>query len=225
MNPVLQNIIVAFCSLVYVFAVVAIMDVLVKRGFPQDLSRKVVHIAAASWILFWPLYDFYHWTKYLNILPAVVWTILLIIKGLTADESDDAVKTMTRTGDRRELLKGPLFFTLVMNLMGTTFFYTEFAILSMGILGFGDGIAPLIGARFGKTKYKVFTERTVEGSLGFIIFAIIGTSLFSHILLGYIDLTKIILFSVISVIVEAISPKDLDNLLIPIAIFIFYFII
>lgn len=34
---------------------------------------------------------------------------------------------MTRTGDRRELLKGPLYFTLVMNIMG--------ALLSMGFLG------------------------------------------------------------------------------------------
>lgn len=225
MNPILQNILIAFGSLIYVFAIVAIMDFFVKKGFPQDLSRKVVHIAAASWILFWPFYDFYHWTKYLNILPAFIWTILLIIKGLTADESDDAVKTMTRTGDRRELLRGPLYFTIVMNLMGTAFFYTEYAIITMGILGFGDGLAPVIGTRFGKLKYNIFAQRSVEGSVGFLVFAIIGTAIFSHFLLGYIDLTKIILLSVVSVVVEALSPKDLDNILIPIAIFIVYFII
>lgn len=84
MNPVLQNIIVTIGGLVYVFGVVAIMDFAVKKGFPQDLSRKVVHIAAGSWLIFWPLYNPDHWTKYLNITPALIWTILLLIKGFTA---------------------------------------------------------------------------------------------------------------------------------------------
>lgn len=53
MNPFLYNIIITFVGIVYVFAVVGLMDTLVKKySFLQDVSRKVVHIAAGSWLIF-----------------------------------------------------------------------------------------------------------------------------------------------------------------------------
>jgi phytol kinase len=82
MNPVLNNIIVTVIGIFYVFSVVGIMDFAVKKGFAQDISRKIVHVAAGSWLIFWPLYNQSGWTKYLNITPALIWTILLLIKGL-----------------------------------------------------------------------------------------------------------------------------------------------
>jgi len=46
MSSLIQNILIAALSLIYVFSVVGLMDYTVKKGFSQDLSRKVVHIAA-----------------------------------------------------------------------------------------------------------------------------------------------------------------------------------
>ena len=57
MEPILLNIIIAVISLVYVFAVVGVMDKFVKKGFPSDISRKIVHIAAGSWVIFWAFYN------------------------------------------------------------------------------------------------------------------------------------------------------------------------
>jgi len=147
LSPMLFNILITIVSLVYVFGVVALMDLAVRKGFPQDLSRKVVHVAAGSWLIFWLVYDSSHWTKYLNITAAFIWTILLLLKGFTAKQDDQAVKTMTRTGDRKELLRGPLYFTLVMNLLGTVFYSTPFALTAMGFLTWGDGLAPVVGTR------------------------------------------------------------------------------
>jgi phytol kinase len=225
MSPILNNIIITVISVIYVFAAVAIMDFAVKKGFPQDLSRKVIHIAAGSWLIFWIFYDQTHWTKYLNIAPAIIWSALLLLKGFTARPDDEAVKTMTRTGDRKELLKGPLYFTLVMNLMGTFFFYTPFAITSMGLLGWGDGLAPVFGKKFGKHPYKVFAVKTIEGSVAFLIFGIFGASLFHLLLSGSIPITDILFCAVITTIIEAVSPRDIDNLLIPLACACFYLLI
>jgi len=119
------------------------MDFFVKKGLPPEISRKIVHIAAGSWLIFWPLFDLSSWTKYLNICPALIWTILLLIKGFSAKEGDRAVKTMTRTGNRSELLRGPLYFTFVMNVMRTLFLYSPGALISMGLLSWGDGLAPI----------------------------------------------------------------------------------
>jgi len=216
MSPLLNNIIISVISLIYVFAVVGIMDKLVKKGFPQDLSRKIVHICAASWLLFWPLFDPSHISKYLNILPSFVWMILLFQKGFFAKPDDEAVKTMTRTGDRKELLRGPLYFTMVMNVFGTVFFLNPIAAVTMGILGWGDGLAPYFGKKYGKHKYNFVTEKSIEGSFAFLVFGFLGAILFSMIIFGEIKLVFILVSLTASVIVEALSPKDMDNILIPV---------
>jgi phytol kinase len=222
MNPVINNVIVTICGILYVFSVVSIMDFAVKKGFPQDLSRKIVHVAAGSWLIFWPLYDQSDWTKYLNITPALIWTVLLLIKGFTAGPNDQAVKTMTRTGDPKELLKGPLYFTLVMNLMGTVFFYSPFALTSMGLLGWGDGLAPVFGKRFGKHKYNLYAEKSIEGSIAFFIFGFLAAIVFQFLFFNTVDIKLIFICAVLTTFIEAISPKNLDNVFIPVACFLVY---
>lgn len=209
-------------SVVYVFSVVAIMDHFVKKGFPQDISRKLVHIAAGSWIIFWAFYDNSHWSKYFNIAPALIWSILLLQKGFFAKPEDEAVKTMTRAGDRRELLKGPLYFTLVMNLMGTLFYNTTLSVTAMSYLGWGDGIAPIFGKKFGKHKFKFLSEKSIEGSFAFLIFGFLSSLLFNYILFGNIRLTENIIVGIAATIAEAFSPKDSDNLVVPAIIAILY---
>lgn len=222
MSPALYNILITILSLVYVFGVVALMDIAVKKGFPQDLSRKVVHLAAGSWLIFWLLYDSSHWTKYLNITAAFVWTILLLVKGFTAKPDDQAVKTMTRTGDRKELLRGPLYFTLVMNLLGTVFYSTPFALTAMGFLTWGDGIAPVIGARFGKHSYHVLSNKTYEGSFAFFLFGLFGALLFNLLFGNSLDLGFLLICAAVATIVEGVSPRDVDNILIPISIYLLF---
>lgn len=222
MSPALFNILITIASLVYVFGVVALMDLAVKKGFPQDLSRKVVHVAAGSWLVFWLLYDSSDWTKYLNITASFLWSILLLQKGFAARPDDQAVKTMTRTGDRRELLRGPLYFTIVMNLLGTAFYATPFALTAMGFLTWGDGLAPVVGTRFGRHHYKIFSNKTAEGSLTFFVLGLLGAALL-NLLFGFqINFEFMVLCAVIATIVEGVSPKDLDNLLIPASIYLLY---
>ncbi|NIQ08051.1 MAG: phosphatidate cytidylyltransferase, partial [Candidatus Korarchaeota archaeon] len=52
------------------------MDKFVDKGFPQDLARKIIHIAAGSWIWVWPLLVPDHWSYLFNITVAVLWTLL-----------------------------------------------------------------------------------------------------------------------------------------------------
>ncbi len=224
MSPLIQNILATLAGVVYVFSVVGLMDFAVKKGFSQDISRKIVHIAAGSWLIFWPLYDQSEWSKYLNITPSLIWTILLLVKGFTASQDDKAVKTMTRTGDRNELLKGPLYFTLIMNIMGTVYFYSPVALTSMGFLGWGDGLAPVFGKNFGKHKYKILVEKSVEGSIAFFVFGFLASLLFNFIFFQQIDIQLIFICAVLTTIIEAVSPKDLDNILIPFGCLLVYFL-
>jgi dolichol kinase len=216
-SPLWHNVLVTLLTFVYVFSVPPLMDYLVTNyGLPRDISRKITHICAGSVIVFLPLFRDGDWSHYLNITVFAVWTVLLIQKGLFAADDDQAVKTMTRTGDKRELLKGTLYFVIVAMICGTLY-YKQFAgVLAMAVLGWGDGLAPIVGTRLGKMKYKVLCEKSVEGSVAFLVGSFLAGLFFVKLIVpeAY-DPVKIAIIAVASTIVEGVSPKEVDNILIP----------
>ena len=217
MGPFLGNLIVTALTFVYVFGLVAVMNFCVTRfNFPQDISRKVTHIGAGSLIGFLALYDDSHWSKYLNVTIFVIWIVLLIQKGLFASDEDEAVKTMTRNGDKGELLKGPLYFVIVATICGTLFYKTFPGIMAMTTLGWGDGIAPIIGSRYGRLKYEVLSSKSVEGSVSMFIAAFAASLFFVWLIIpSELNILGIMILSAIATVVEACSPKEIDNILIP----------
>ena len=217
MNPFIQNIIVTALTFIYVFGLVAVMNFCVSRvNLPQDISRKVTHIGAGSLIGFLALYNDLHWSKYLNVTIFVVWIILLIQKGLFASDEDEAVKTMTRNGDKSELLKGPLYFVIVATICGTLFYKTFPGIMAIATLGWGDGIAPIVGSRYGRLKYEVLSNKSVEGSLSMLIAAFAASTFFVWLIIPTeLNILRIFLLCVVATVIEACSPKEIDNILIP----------
>ena len=217
-----HNALVTLLTFVYVFSVPPLMDYLVtNHALPRDISRKITHICAGSAIIFLPLFIDTGWSHYLNITVFAVWTVLLIQKGLFAADDDQAVKTMTRTGDKRELLKGTLYFVIVAMICGTLY-YKQFAgVLAMAILGWGDGLAPIIGTRYGKLKYRVLSDKSVEGSLAFLVGSIFAGLFFVRLIVPEsFDAVKIVTIAFIATVVEGISPKEVDNLTIPFAVIV-----
>ena len=217
-----HNALVTLLTFVYVFSVPPIMDYLVtNHALPRDISRKITHICAGSAIVFLPLFIDTGWSHYLNITVFAVWTVLLIQKGLFAADDDQAVKTMTRTGDKRELLKGTLYFVIVAMICGTLYYKQFPGVLAMAILGWGDGLAPIIGTRYGKLKYRVLSDKSVEGSLAFLVGSIFAGLFFVWLIVPELfDAGKIVTIALIATVVEGVSPKEVDNLTIPFAVIV-----
>lgn len=218
--PLYNNLLAALLTIVYVFSLVALMEVFItKFGLARDLSRKITHIGAGMIIAFLPLFDDAHWSKYLNVSIFVIWIALLVQKGFFADIDDEAVKTMTRTGDRRELLKGPLYFVIVATICGTLFYKTFEGVLAMSILGWGDGMAPIIGSRYGKIKYQILSPKSVEGSLTMFASAFVASLLLVQFIVPQeYNFNRILILSAIATVAEGVSPKELDNFIIPLAV-------
>ncbi len=215
-----HNALVTLLTFVYVFSVPPLMDYLVtNHNLPRDISRKITHICAGSAIMFLPLYIGGDWSHFLNITVFAVWTVLLIQKGLFAADDDQAVKTMTRTGNKQELLKGTLYFVIVAMICGTLYYKQPAGIMAMAMLGWGDGLAPIIGTRYGKIKYHILSDKSVEGSLAFLVGSVCAGLFFVHLIVPEsFDATKIIIIALIATIVEGVSPKEVDNLTIPVAV-------
>ena len=220
LSVVWHNALVTLLTFVYVFSVPPLMDYLVtNHSLPRDISRKITHICAGSAIFFLYFYKGSDWSHYLNITVFAVWTILLIQKGLFAADDDQAVKTMTRTGNKRELLKGTLYFVVVAMICGTFYYKQPAGILAMAMLGWGDGLAPIIGTRLGKMKYHILSDKSVEGSLAFLLGSIGAGLFFTNLIVpGEVSMQKIVIIAVIATIAEGVSPKEVDNITIPVAV-------
>ena len=123
---------------------------------------------------------------------------------------------MTRNGDKTELLKGPLYFVIVATICGTLFYKTFPGIMAIATLGWGDGIAPIVGSRYGRLKYEVLSNKCVEGSLSMLLAAFAGSTFFVWLIIPTeLNILRIFLLCVVATVVEACSPKEIDNILSP----------
>ena len=190
-DPLHQNLLAAVATVAYVKAVVGLCDFGVSHQFlAPRISRKCVHMAAGAWILWWPLFRDDHWTWRLNVTVPAVYTVQLFVKGFfLKDPNDTDVQTMTRTGDPKELLNGPILFTVLMTLVGLTLFRQRMGVIIMSCLGFGDGVAPLMGYYFPFGFYPTWPfgpndRKTLSGSVGFVVASVLGYQWMSLMILG-----------------------------------------
>ena len=219
LTPVTQNIIASLATVAYVKAVIGGCDFAVTRGWlAPSVSRKIIHVAAGSWIIFWPMFDSSHWTWRLNILVPAVYSVQLFIKGaILQDPKDSDVKTMSRSGKPIELCYGPLLFTLIMNVCGLFLFMTEEGIFIMACLGFGDGMAPLAGKYFPFGPYPTFPfgandRKTWSGSLTFFVSSVVGCMILKQAILGQRihDWNRVLRMIMVTTVSEA-ATGAMDN--------------
>jgi len=221
--------------LVYVLALVALCDTLVQRAWiTSSLSRKIVHIGAASWLLFWSFYSSHEDGPYwrLNVFVPAAKGVELFVKGaIIRDPNDKDVRSMSRSGNPAELLLGPLQFTAVMTVVGLFFFRQNVACLIMAAVGVGDGIAPIVGGWIGRHKYrsplvpKNADVKSVEGSVGVFVGTIIGYYAFALIAIPsepLIPVSSVCQYALATAVVEGLAPSNIDNIAIPVAIHSLY---
>jgi len=188
----------------------------------RPLTLERVHIAAGSWLLFWPLFDGEHWSYRLNIFVPFAFTCTLFVKGaILKNPNDPDVRSMSRTGQPHELLQGPLLFTLVMDVVGLQFFRTQVGALMMAALGMGDGLAALIGSRGTHHYYVRGHRKSLEGSAVCFFGSLLGGALFLRLLgLPSLPVVSAAIIALAATVVEAISPAQVENLLIPSAAYV-----
>ncbi|TFG29268.1 hypothetical protein EU527_16105 [Candidatus Thorarchaeota archaeon] len=228
------DIIAMIISIVAVMLVVIINGAIQKSGkLSSDVTRKIVHIFAAPvFLVTWWLYSGSIFSRYLALIVPILFVLLFVGIGTGKVVNEAFVGSMSRSGEASELLKGTLYYALIICIVTVLWFYspggssiispTAFVIL--GCLAGGDGLADVIGRKYGgDRKFGIGgAEKTIAGSIGMFI----GSFLFSYILaaLFLFDLVAILIpilvISIVVTIVEALSPKNLDNWTVPIVVVI-----
>jgi len=96
------------------------------------------------------------------------------------------------------------------------FFNKEFSILAISIVSICDAMAAIFGMKYG--TIKILHNKTLEGSLAFMISGLMIIFILTMILSFKLDIMYLIFILIISCIVEAITPGKYDNISTPISI-------
>mmetsp|Transcript_31730 Transcript_31730/g.67259 ORF Transcript_31730/g.67259 Transcript_31730/m.67259 type:complete len:434 (+) Transcript_31730:45-1346(+) len=152
---------------------------------PRD-SRKIVHtLSAPLFILVWPLFSNAFGARFFAAIVPILFALRLFIAGTGANTSDggndgsesELARAISRSGDAREALQGPFFYTLVL-FLSTFFCWTDspIGIVSIATMAVGDGLADLIGRRFGSNnKWPFNKSKSMAGSAAFAIGSLFGS--------------------------------------------------
>ncbi|KAH0461220.1 hypothetical protein IEQ34_008795 [Dendrobium chrysotoxum] len=208
-------------------AMLRFWEEMAKRGvFEQKMNRKLVHISVGLvFLLFWPLFSSSNLAPFLAALAPGVNIIRMLLLGLGIWKNEAMVKSMSRQGDYRELLKGPLYYACTITLATTIFWRTSpIAISAICNLCAGDGFADIVGRRYGKQKLPYNSSKSFAGTIAMAASGFLASILCMHFLasFGYIVeswslVLAFFLVSVASAIVESlpISSQLDDNLTVP----------
>lgn len=200
-----------------------------KKGWVSSkLSRKIIHIGTGPiFVLCWLLFENDPSARWLAAIVPLLITIQFILIGIGVVKDEASVKAMSRTGDRREILLGPLFYGIVFVALTLVYWKdSPIGIIALMILCGGDGFADIIGNRFGKEhKIPWSKDKSFIGSLAFFlggaIFSIImisislANNIFDGLWIKHIVRILAICFGVM--IIESLPIKRFDNITVPLA--------
>jgi phytol kinase len=223
-----NNIIALVITLAASLLWLRIIDFVAHRGWLESkLSRKIIHIGTGPiFVLCWLLFKNTPSARYLAALIPLMITAQFFLVGIGVIKDEAAVQAMSRTGDRREILLGPLFYGVVFVLLTILFWYDlPTGIISLMILCGGDGLADILGRRYGTATTPISNRKTWLGSLGMFIggWVLSGSIIVIYVQQGIfaqpftIYLIPITLISLVATIVEALPFRHVDNLTVTIA--------
>ena len=224
MNPILATIL----TFVIALAFLRLMDFFAHRGWIESrLSRKLIHIGTGPiFVLCWLMFPDVPSSRWLAALVPFAITLQFALVGLGIMKDEASVKAMSRTGDRREILRGPLFYGIMFVVLTIIFWKdSPVGMTALMIMCGGDGIADLIGRRFNSNKLPHSPDKTVAGSISvfiggwllsaFILGIYVGTGIFAGFFVSY--LLPLTIIAVVSALIESLPFKDIDNITVTVA--------
>ncbi|XP_027161342.1 probable phytol kinase 1, chloroplastic [Coffea eugenioides] len=195
----------------------------------QNLSRKLVHIL--SGLLFmasWPMFSTSTGARYFASLVPLINCLRLIVYGLSLAKDEGLVNSVTREGKPEELLRGPLYYVMIL-ILSAIFFWRDspVGVVSVSMMCGGDGIADIMGRRFGSLKLPYNQQKSWAGSLSMFVFGFLISigMLYYFSALGCFQLDwsctiqRVALVSLVATLVESLPTTGIvdDNISVPIA--------
>ena len=227
MNPFLA----LFITLAVALVEIRLLDFAAHRGWIESrLSRKLIHILTGPlfvlcWLLF-PTPDAWYY-RWLAALVPLLFTVQFAMIGLGVVKDEASVKAMSRNGDRREILRGPLFYGIIFVAMTLMFWKdSPIGIIAVMLMCGGDGLADILGRGIKSPKLPWNKDKSLAGSLGMLL----GGLLLALLILGIyvlagakgfdsfgVYIVPVAIIAVAAMLVESLPLKDVDNITVTLA--------
>lgn len=206
----MNNILGIVFSYVFIGVIIIVAKFFEKAG--KEASRKFIHIMLANW-WFLAMY-FFDNVIYASIVPLSFVVINYI------SYKKNLISVMEREDDKKDGL-GTVYYALSLFIIAIFTFgiikRSEIGLCSILIMGYGDGLAAIIGSSIKSTSYKIGkTTKTLAGSstMLFISFLIVAIFLASNS--AEFWMLKSILLAISVTVLEAVSIKGTDNITVPV---------
>jgi phytol kinase len=216
-----------FAALVITFAValawLRVNDYAAHRGLiSSHLSRKIIHIGTGPlYVACWLLFTDADVSRYLAALVPFSITLQFFLVGTGIIHDEAAVQAMSRTGDRREILRGPLYYGILFVILTIVYWKDNpIGMVALMLMCGGDGLADILGRRFGTNKIPWNSHKSLAGSAGMLIG---GWTLSAAILALYVGmgiftgpltiyLAPLTVIALAGTLVESLPIRDADNI-------------
>lgn len=229
-NKVAQDIVATLATFALAVAWLRLVDALAHRGLlAQRLSRKIIHIGTGPlFVLCWNLFSAEPWARWAAALVPLAITGQFVAVGLGWLRDEAAVKAMTRAGDAREILRGPVYYGVVFVVCTLAFWrHSPVGILALMLMCGGDGLADIVGRRWGARKLPFSPEKSWAGSAAMLAgsfgFAFGFLALFNGLgnFIPPLDLGAaagaVAVIALAATLVEALPFRDIDNITVTLA--------
>ena len=216
-----SNLLVMGACYLYIVLIIVLSGTVKRSGLlDPKTSRKFLHAMIGNLPLIMP-----YFTE--SIYPFLVASPFILVTFLATPYSPfpnlldrlGSLGELTEEGHSTGLVLYAVSYTLLAYLYGMSPYIVAAGIFPMA---YGDSSAALVGAKYGKAKYRLFEEKSVQGSIGMFLGSfvslVLGMVYFSSVYgFSFTDqLVPILAVSLVTTVLEAVSPRGLDNLLVPI---------
>ncbi len=218
----MNNFIALVVTFVLSLAFLRMMDFIAHRGWIESkLSRKLIHIGTGPlFVLCWFLFDNVPSARWLAALVPFAITVQFALIGFGVLKDKASVDAMSRTGDPKEILRGPLYYGIMFVILTLVFWKNSpVGIIALMMMCGGDGIADIFGRRIRSPKLPWSREKSVAG----LVSVFVGGWILSALMLWvYVTfhvlpapfasyLLPLTVIALVSTAVESLPYKDVDN--------------
>lgn len=204
----MQNLLGIIVSYIFIGIVIIAAKFFEKAG--EETSRKFIHIMLANW---WFIAMYFFTNAFWASLVPMSFVIINYIS-----YKKNLISVMER---KEQDGLGTVYYAISLLIISIIAFgiikKPEIGLCPILIMGYGDGLAAVIGKSIKSYEYKILeTKKSIAGSTTMFLISFIILAIFLYTTGNNLWILKSIILAVILTIVEAISIKGTDNLTIPI---------
>lgn len=204
----MQNLLGIIVSYIFIGIVIIAAKFFEKAG--EETSRKFIHIMLANW-----------WFIAMHFFTNVFWASLVPMSFVFINYISYKKNLISVMERKEQDGLGTVYYAISLLIISIIAFgiikKPEIGLCPILIMGYGDGLAAVIGKSIKSYEYKILeTKKSIAGSTTMFLISFIILAIFLYTTGNNLWILKSIILAVILTIVEAISIKGTDNLTIPV---------